>query len=145
MDFRVENKTGVPATSDAVWAALTDFEAWSAWNPVFTEAAGTLGFGTPLRFTEHIEGMNARQVQARLGDWTPYAKLVWAERRGWQFSSTHYVTIDEIARGNCIVTMGAIFGGLRGEGYFMKHRRALRMACQSMNEALRVEALARDV
>ena len=142
MDFRVENKTGVPATSDAIWQVLTAFERWSAWNPVLTEASGALGFGAPLTMTEHIESLGERRVQARLGDWTPYAKLVWSEKRGWQFTSTRYVVIDEIERGSCIVTVGEIYGGMRGESYFMKHRRPLRLACQAMNEALRDQALA---
>ena len=144
MDFRVENKTGVPATSDAIWAVLTEFEGWSDWNPLFTRASGDLGFGAPLQLTEQIEGVGVRQAQARLGDWVPYSKLVWGERRGWQFTTTHYVTIEEIARGNCIVTIGAIFGGMRGESHFMKNRRALRLALQAMNEALRDQALARE-
>ena len=144
MDFRVENKTGAPASADSLWDVLSDFEGWSRWNPVFTKAQGALGFSAPLTLTECIEGLGERRVQARLGDWVPYSKLVWAEKRGWQFTSTHYVLIDEIERGNCIVTIGAIFGGMRGEGYFMKHRRTLRLALLAMNEALRDQALARE-
>lgn len=143
MDFRVENKIGVPATSDALWEVLADLERWTHWNPVFVEAEGTLGFGAPLSLVERIEGLGERRVQARLGDWVPYSKLVWAERRGWQFTSTRYVLIDEITRGSCIVTNGEIYGGMRGESWFMKHRRTLRLACEAMNEALRDQALAR--
>lgn len=137
MDFRVENKIGVPAPSDALWDVLADLEGWSAWNPVFVEAHGTLGFGAPLSLIERIEGVGERRVQARLGDWVPYSKLVWAEKRGWQFTSTRYVLIEEIAAGSCIVTTGEIYGGMRGESHYMKHRRALRRACEAMNEALR--------
>lgn len=144
MDFRVETKIGVPATSDALWDVLSNLEDWNRWNPVFVKASGSLGLGATINLTEQIEGLGRRAVQARLGDWSPYAKLVWAEKRGWQFTSTHYVVIDELARGNCIVTTGAIFGGMRGEGYFMKHRRNLRIAYQAMNEALRDQALARE-
>jgi len=31
--------------------------------------------------------MAERQVQARLGDWQPYAQLVWAEKRGFLFNA----------------------------------------------------------
>jgi hypothetical protein len=144
MDFRVETKIGVPATPDALWEVLSDLERWSQWNPVFVEAQGSLGINAPLTLIERIEGLGERQVQARLGDWSPYAKLVWGEKRGWQFTSTHYVLIEELARGSCIVTNGEIFGGMRGEGFFMKHRRALRGACEAMNEALRDQAVARE-
>ena len=144
MDFRVETKIGVPATPDALWEVLSDLERWSQWNPVFVEAQGSLGINAPLTLIERIEGVGERRVQARLGDWTPYARLIWGERRGWQFTSTRYVLIEEIARGNCIVTSGEIYGGMRGEGFFMKHRRALRQACEAMNEALRDQAVARE-
>ncbi|MFN3535833.1 MAG: SRPBCC family protein [Brevundimonas sp.] len=144
MDFRVENKIGVPATADALWEVLSDLERWSHWNPVFVEAQGALGINAPLSLVERIEGLGERQVQARLGDWTPYAKLVWGEKRGWQFTSTRYVLIDEITRGSCIVTNGEIYGGMRGESWFMKHRRTLRLACETMNEALRDQALAHE-
>ena len=144
MDFRVENKIGVPATSDALWEVLSDFERWSHWNPVFVEAQGALGINAPLSLVERIEGLGERQIQARLGDWTPYAKLVWGEKRGLQFTSTRYVLIEEIARGSCIVTNGEIYGGMRGESWFMKHRRTLRLACEAMNEALRDQAVARE-
>ena len=144
MDFRVENKIGVPATSDALWEVLADLERWSHWNPVFVEAQGSLGINAPLTLIERVESVGERRVQARLGDWTPYAKLVWGERRGWQFTSTRYVLIEELVRGSCIVTNGEIYGGMRGETFFMKHRRALRRACEAMNEALRDEAVARE-
>ena len=144
MDFRVENKIGVPATSDALWEVLSDFERWSPWNPVFVEAQGARGINAPLSLVERIEGLGERQIQARLGDWTPYAKLVWGEKRGWQFTSTRYVLIEELVRGSCIVTTGEIYGGMRGETFFMKHRRALRRACEAMNEALRDQAVARE-
>lgn len=144
MDFRVENRTGVPASSDAIWAVLSDLEGWAGWNPVFPQASGAMGFSAPLTMTERIEGLGERQVQAMLGDWVPYSKLIWSERRGWQFTSTRYVVIEELAPGSCIVTIGEIYGGMRGESHYMKHRRALRAACAAMNEALRDQALAHE-
>lgn len=142
MNFRVENRIGAPVTSDALWEVLTDLERWREWNPVFVEAAGHIGFGGTLALVERIEGVGERRAQASVGDWVPYSKLVWAERRGWQFTSTHYVLIEEMARESCIVTIGEIYGGMRGEGFYMKHRRALRRACEAMNEALRDRAAA---
>lgn len=144
MEFRVENKTGVPATSDAIWDVLTDLERWSEWNPVHVEASGAIGFGTPLTLLERIEGLGERRVQARVGEWVPRGKLIWAERRGWQFTSTRYVLIEELAARSCIVTVGELFGGMRGEGFFMKNRRALRLSCEAVNEALRDRAVALD-
>jgi len=144
MYFRVKNKIGVPATSDALWEVLADLDGWARWNPVFIEVQGALGIGAPLNMVERVDGVGERRVQARLGDWVPYSKLVWAERRGWQFTSTRYVVIEEMAPGSCIVTNGEIFGGMRGESFFMKHRRALRRACEAMNEALRDQALTRE-
>ena len=134
---RIEKRIGVNAPSDRIWEILTDLENWHAWNPYETGVTGALAFGGSINLTEALPGMAERQVQARLGDWQPYAQLVWAEKRGFMFNAIRYYEIEELERGNCIVSNGVIFTGLRGELFHDKHRLLIRTAYEEIGEALR--------
>ena len=134
---RIEKRIGVRAPSDRIWEILTDLENWHSWNPYETGVTGALAFGGGINLTEALPGMAERQVQARIGDWRPYAQLVWAEKRGWLFNTIRYYEIEELERGNCIVSNGVIFTGLRGELFHDKHRSKIRSAYEDINEALR--------
>lgn len=138
MNLRVEKRVGVQATSDRIWSLISDLGSWSRWNPVETAASGTIAFGASLSLTQTIPGLPERAVVARVGDWQPLAQLVWTEKRGFLSSSLRYYEIQELEPGNCIVSNGFIFSGLRGETYFDKHKRALRLACEQVGEALKV-------
>ena len=134
---RIEKRIGVRAPSDRIWEILSDLENWHTWNPYETGVTGALAFGAGISLTEALPGMAERQVQARLGDWQPYAQLVWAEKRGFMFNAIRYYEIEELERGNCIVANGVIFSGLRGELFHDKHRKSIRSAYEDIAEALR--------
>ncbi len=140
MSFRVENRVGVKAPSDRIWEIIADLPSWGDWNPTFPQAEGIIAIGGVLTLTETIEGLHERPVRAAINDWVPYAQLIWSERRGFQFTSTRYIEIEELAPGSCIVANGEIFGGMFGEGFFNKNKRLLRRACEEMGEALRLRA-----
>ena len=134
---RIEKRVGVNAPSDRIWEILSDLENWHAWNPYETRLTGALAFGAGISLTETLPGMAERQVQARLGDWQPYSQLVWVEKRGFMFNAIRYYEIEELERGNCIVSNGVIFTGLRGELFHDKHRKTIRPAYEDIAEALK--------
>ena len=140
MNLRIEKRVGVRATSDRIWGLLSDLSSWSDWNPVETEASGAIAFGGAINLTESLPGLPERAVVARVGDWQPYAQLVWAEKRGWQFNVIRYYEIEELEPGSCIIANGFIFSGLRGESFHDKHRRTIRGACETVGDALRIAA-----
>jgi len=140
MNFKVEKRVGVRATSERIWEVIADLPGWDAWNPIETGVSGTIAFGGSLTLTEAIPDLPQRQVVGRIGDWQPNGQLVWAEKRGWLFAMTRYYRIDQLEPGSCIVANGFIFSGFRGEGFHDKHRKTLRSACESVAEALRVAA-----
>ena len=53
------------------------------------------------------------------------------------FNTIRYYEIEELERGNCIVSNGVIFSGLRGELFHDKHRSKIRQAYEEIAEALR--------
>jgi len=137
MNFKVEKRVGVRATSERIWDIISDLPGWDAWNPIETGISGTIAFGGTLVLTEVIPGLPERQVAARIGDWQPHAQLAWTERRGFLFNAIRYYEIEELEPGSCIVSNGFIFSGFRGEGFHDKHRKTLRAACETVSEALR--------
>lgn len=137
---RIESRIGVRASADRLWDLISDFDHWAGWNPYETEVSGRLSLNGHINLTEALPGFAPRDVTARLGDWQPLTKLMWAERRGFLFQSTRYFTIQELEKTSCILTHGIIFTGLRGEGFYDKNRRKFREAYDVISENLKREA-----
>jgi hypothetical protein len=137
---RVEKRIGVQATTDRIWELIADLPDWGRWNPVESQVEGAIVFGGQIGFTETIEGLAPRQGVGRVGEWQPYAQLVWVERRGLWFNVMRYFEIEELAPGNCIFANGMIFSGLRGELSHDRHRLALRRAVESVAEGMKAAA-----
>lgn len=140
MDFKVEYRVGVQASAERIWSFIGDLPSWNAWNPVETDAEGTIAFGGQISLTETIPGLPERRATVRVSDWQPDAQLVWVEKRGWLFNVTRYYEIDALGPTNCIVSNGMIFAGLRGEGSYEKNRKLIKPALASIGEALRAAA-----
>lgn len=140
MTFRIEHRVGVKATAERIWEIIADLPAWSAWNPIETELEGALAIRSSLVMNEAVPGLPPRRVAAVIGDWQPFAQLIWAEKRGWQFNSTRYYEIEQLDVGSCIVSNGQIFSGLRGEAFFQRNRKILKTSFQQVGEAIRARA-----
>jgi hypothetical protein len=137
---RIEKRIGVRASTDRLWEIIADLPGWDRWNPIETSVEGTIAYGGQITLTEAIEGLPERRASARVGEWQPYAQLVWMEKRGLWFRSMRYFEIEELEPGSCIVANGMIFSGLRGEMYFDKHRIRLRHAVDAVAEAWKAMA-----
>lgn len=138
MNFKIEKRVGVRAPSDRIWEVIADLPHWGRWNPIETDVTGKIAFGSQIELTERIEGLPERHVVGRVADWQPNAQLVWTEKRGWLFNVVRYYEIEELEPGSCIVANGFIFSGFRGEGFHDKHKRAIRTACETIAEGIRV-------
>jgi hypothetical protein len=137
---RIEKRIGVRASADRLWEIIADLPGWDRWNPVETAVEGTIAYGGPIALTETIDGLPQRRVTARVGEWQPYAQLVWMEKRGLWFRSMRYFEIEELEPGSCIVANGMIFSGLRGEMFFDKHRIRLRQGVDAVAGAWKATA-----
>jgi len=137
---RIEKRIGVRAPTDRIWEVLADLSGWDRWNPVETGVEGTIAYGGQIVLTEAFEHLPERRVVAKVGEWQPYAQLVWAESRGLWFRATRYFEIEELEPGSCIVSNGFIFSGLRGEMFFDKHRKSLRHGVDAIAEGWKAAA-----
>lgn len=134
---RIEKRIGVRASADRIWEILAELPAWDRWNPVETAVEGVIAYGGAIALTETVPGLPERRAGVRVGEWQPYAQLVWAEKRGLWFNSMRYFEIEALETGSCIFANGFIFSGLRGEMYFDRHRKALRSAVDAVAEGLK--------
>ena len=137
---RIEKRIGVRAPTDRIWELISDLPAWDRWNPIETAVEGTIAYGGAIALTEAVAGLPERRASVRVGEWQPYAQLVWMEKRGLWFRSMRYFEIEELEPGSCIVANGFIFSGLRGEMHFDRHRKALRAAVDAIAEGLKTAA-----
>lgn len=137
---RIERRIGVRAPTDRIWELVADLPAWDRWNPVETAVEGAITYGGSIALTENVPGLPERKATVRVGEWQPYAQLVWVEKRGLWFSSMRYFEIEELEPGSCIVANGFIFSGLRGEMFFDKHRARLRHAVDAVAEGWKAVA-----
>lgn len=132
---RIEKRIGIRAPAERIWEVLADLPGWDRWNPVEKSVEGVIAFGGEIALTETLEAQAERRVVARVGDWQPYAQLVWSEKRGLWFQSMRYFEIEELEPGSCIAANGFIFTGLRGEMFFDKQRKHLRHSVDAVAEA----------
>ena len=137
---RIEKRIGVRASKDRIWELIADLSGWERWNPIESAVEGTISYGGSIALTETIEGLPERRATVRVGEWQPYAQLVWFEKRGLWFNVVRYFEIDELDTDSCIFSSGFIFTGLRAEMYFDKHRKALRAAVDSIAEGMKAVA-----
>jgi hypothetical protein len=109
----ITTRTEIDAPPAAVWAALTDFAGYPAWNPFIQEAAGTLAVGETL--TLHmVPGVGRPQT------FTPKvlavrenAELRWrgALRWRWLFSAEHVFQLSAAGKRTRLVH-GETFRGV---------------------------------
>ncbi|WP_297799161.1 SRPBCC domain-containing protein [uncultured Brevundimonas sp.] len=134
---RIENRIGIRASAEHIWQFIEEFDHWSRWNPYEQNTVGAIGFNAPLSYEESWPSVGPRTASASVSDWVPAGKLVWAEKRGFLFTTSRFITLEEVEKGATIVTNGIIFGGLRGEMFHDKHRAKFRAALTEINEKLK--------
>ena len=81
MGTNISTTIDIAATPERVWAVLTDFASYPAWNPVFCEASGELAVGSQLTF-KTIQPRNDRTmtVKVKVVAVRPAAELQWESR-----------------------------------------------------------------
>ncbi|WP_255196650.1 SRPBCC domain-containing protein [Halorarius litoreus] len=70
----------VDAPPADVWQALTETDAYPAWNPHVVEAHGDLAVGSRLDITVRREGVRDRSMRVTVTDLDPERKLAWVGR-----------------------------------------------------------------
>lgn len=144
MGKRIEHRIGVSAPPEAIWSVMADIDNWSAWNPVYTQAAGKVAIGETLRFQLALAGRKPMALTGKVIDWVPNEQLIWRMPLfGGALRVTRYIEIEQLSGAGCILANGEIQEGLAAGVVPQGIRRAIRDGMQAMNEAAkaRIEAL----
>lgn len=126
----------IHASAPRVWAALTDFPAYRAWNPVLVSVDGSLTEGARLRANLRPEvlrhaargpvaalmgfafrtwcALNAMRVAVRVTKLVPERELRWVGTLPvpGMFEAEHYFLIAERGNGTVHFTQGEWYAGL---------------------------------
>ena len=145
--MKIEHRVGVATPADVIWSVISDLPGWAAWNPLYPEAHGVIGYGEKLKLTVVIPGQAPRVIEPRVVDWTPDEAIHWqlSMMRGL-VKSIRYLEIETLGPNNCVFSNGEIFSGLLGPRAVRPMRKAIRQGFEAMGEAVRErsEALWRE-
>ena len=100
----VHTETEIDAAPEAVWAVLTDFAAYPEWNPLITNASGTLAVGETLTL-RMVPGGKPQTFTPEVLAVRENAELRWrgALKWSWLFSAEHRFALSAVGDGTRLV------------------------------------------
>ncbi|WP_297512255.1 SRPBCC domain-containing protein [uncultured Caulobacter sp.] len=141
MKRAVEHRIGVQAPAEIVWEVVSDFDAWTHWNPLYRRAEGQLKIGTALSLEQHLPGRPPTVITPIVQDWVPYEQLHWrSSRMGGFVTAIRYLEIENMGPENATFSNGELFMGLLLRFVSREERRTLKAAFTRMGEAVRDRA-----
>ncbi|WP_149360335.1 SRPBCC domain-containing protein [Lolliginicoccus suaedae] len=108
----IETAITIDAPPEAVWATLTDFEAYEQWNPFITSAEGTATTGTRLHNTLENKG-STMTFEPRITAAEPARELRWIGRfvAPGIVDGEHYFLLEELPGERTRFVQGENFRG----------------------------------
>ena len=141
---KIEHRIGIQAPARVVWEVIADLEAWSQWNPLYTQAQGKIALGGTLKLTLVLPGETPEVISPVIIDWTPDSLLHWKlSLAAGLVRTVRYLEIDELAPESCLFANGELIQGLLA-GYVSKRMgRKMYRGFEAMGLALKDRAEAR--
>ena len=141
MQRAVEHRTGVQAPAEILWEVISDFETWSAWNPIHPRIEAALRIGTPVSVDLVVDSQPAKTIEAVVQDWVPYEQLHWRSTRMRGLITTiRYLEIERMSDVGSTFSNGELFIGPLVRLVSRDERRRLRAAYTRMGEAVKTRA-----
>ena len=116
MGFRheIRTETQIDGTADEVWAVLTDFGSYGAWNPGMEDIQGEAKAGTRLTIRFSLNGGRTMTMKPTVLVAEPGRELRWLGRFliPGLFDGEHRFEIVETAPGRVTFVQGERFKGL---------------------------------
>jgi len=133
----VITRIAIAAPPAKVWAILTDFASYPAWNPFIRRIEGPLAAGGVITADLHTTNLKPRTVKAKILIVDPEHQLRWLGRLPGLFSGEHYWILKGRADGGTDLVQGEVFRGVMVP--FIKPER-LRVDYEAMNVAMKTRA-----
>jgi hypothetical protein len=140
MAFYIENRVGVAASPQVIWAILSDLEGWSNWTGLYRDVSGTLRIGAPI--TELVlPGEPPERVTWTVLDWAPDMQIhLRLKLFGGLLITTRYLEIEKLTEEGCIFGNGEMFRGPAARFMPRRLKAAVRQALLAMSETLKHKA-----
>jgi hypothetical protein len=114
MPKQLQAEVEVQASPERVWEVLTDFAAYSQWNPFIVQAAGQAVPGSRLELRMRLPGRRPTTFRPEVLEAEPARRLRWLGRLlvPGLFDGEHRFTIEPAGPGRVRVTQHEAFRGL---------------------------------
>lgn len=140
----------IDAPQQLVWDQVTDFEAYSDWNPFVLEAHAEFEVGATIRFLEDLKKFGQHWINAQFLSIDPPNSFVWQGHFGAPFLFTvrHPFIFDTVSEHQtrfiqCHENSGLLIPYLAWQGIYsvsyqgyLDYNQALKERCESMVASL---------
>jgi hypothetical protein len=141
MAFYIENRIGIAAPPQVIWAILSDLEGWGSWTGLYREVSGTLRIGSPITAELVLPGESPEHVQWTVLDWAPDLQIhLRLKFYGGLLTTTRYLEIEKLSEEGCIFGNGEMFRGPLARFMPRRLKAAARQAFLTMSETLKEKA-----
>lgn len=140
--MEIQTHIEIDAPPRRVWAVLTDFEGYPAWNPFITQARGTARAGARLKVRIEPPGGRAGTFTPVVTEAVPERSLAWLGTLGaaWVFAGAHQFRLEPLPGGGTRFVHSETFGGLLVRLVRRSLETSTRRGFEAMNAALKAEA-----
>lgn len=110
--FRIETSVAVTirASTEAVWALLTDAAKFPSWNSTVTSIDGTIAQGEKLKL--RVPAAPDRTFKPKVVAFDPRTRMVWAEGAAPMFKGVRTFTLRANGDGTTEFAMAEVLSGL---------------------------------
>jgi hypothetical protein len=141
LPLKIEHRIGIQTPPEVIWEIVSDISKWHAWNPLYTQASGVLGFNSVLTLQLTLPGEKPRTIKPTIVDWTPNEQVIWSlSLMGGLIRSVRYLEVEKLTDTGCIFSNGEIFEGPLQGMIPKKTRKAIKAGFTAMGEAVRDRA-----
>ncbi|CAN7380655.1 SRPBCC domain-containing protein [Phenylobacterium sp. LjRoot164] len=134
---QIRTEAIIPATPDAVWAVLADFERYVEWNPLNLEAHGQAKVGTKAKMVfRNLAGQGVIRQTVRIVAAEPARELAWSGHVPLLFAGRHGFLLTPHAQGTHVLHTEVLGGLLPATWSKAKITRDFTPAYEAVNVAL---------
>ena len=138
MPVKIEHRIGIQAPPEAIWAVISDLRSWSAWNPLYPRAEGSVRIGEELDLDLALPGRRLQTIRPRVLDWIPNEQIHWRlSAIGGLVRTTRFLEIEKLSETGCIFANGEVFAGPLGPLAVRSLRQAIRSGFAAMSQAVK--------
>ena len=142
MAKKLRAQIDIDADAERVWQVLTDFGAYSEWNPFMTQAEGAAAVGERLAIRMQPQGGRAMTFRPTVMEAVPGKRLRWRGRLLLPgiFDGDHSFTIEPLEEGRVRMIQEEHFRGVLVSPLARSLDRGTLPSFEQMNRALKRRA-----